>query len=102
MVGANLERLVTAHDKAHLLVLLVLEQAHITRATLFPFFRILVKTEELGAADCQQILASDVHLKLHVLVFLVCLHFNLVLELDHRVELGVVLSLWVLLLFVRT
>ena len=32
------------------------------------------------------------HLELHIFILLVCLHFDFVLQFDHRVELGVMFS----------
>lgn len=51
MVRAHLERLVTAHHETDLAGLAVLEQAHVTGATLLPLLRLLVEPEELCAAE---------------------------------------------------
>lgn len=37
MVGANLQRLIAAHEKANLPIGLMLKQLELARATLFPF-----------------------------------------------------------------
>lgn len=60
----------------------MLQQTNVASATLLPFLALLVKTEELRT-----------DLELDVLILLVRLHLNLVLQLDHRLKLGVVLSL---------
>jgi hypothetical protein len=49
VVGADLEGLVTAHDEASLLVLLVLQQTDITGTTLLPLLGLAVELEQLGA-----------------------------------------------------
>lgn len=51
VVGANLERLVAAHDDTDLLGLLMLEQANIASAALFPLFAARVEAEELRTAE---------------------------------------------------
>lgn len=50
VVRAHLERLVAAHHETDLAHLLVLQEAHITRATLLPLLRLLVEAEQLRAA----------------------------------------------------
>lgn len=49
MVGADLEGLIPTHDQTGLLVLLVLQQTHITSTTLLPLLAVTVEFEELGA-----------------------------------------------------
>lgn len=49
MVGADLEGLVSSHDKSGLAVLLVLEQPHITSSALLPLTSVTVEFEQLGA-----------------------------------------------------
>lgn len=82
MVSTDLQGLVTAHDKTDLLRFFVLQETDITRTTLLPLLRLLVKAEELGS-----------NLELDVLVLFVGLDLNLVFKLDHRVKLRVMLSL---------
>lgn len=48
MVGADLEGLVTAHDKASALVLLVAEETDITSTALLPLAALSDEAEELG------------------------------------------------------
>lgn len=49
MVGADLEGLIPTHDETGLLVLLVLQQTHITSTTLLPLLAVTVELEKLGA-----------------------------------------------------
>jgi len=49
VVGADLQGLVTTHQKTDLAGLLVLQQAGFTGTALLPLVGILVKTEKLGA-----------------------------------------------------
>lgn len=49
VVGANLERLVSAHNKTSPAVLLVLEKSDLTGSALLPLSAVTVETEELGA-----------------------------------------------------
>ena len=49
MVRTDLEGLIPPHDKARLLVLLVLQQSNIASAALLPLLRVALKSEQLGA-----------------------------------------------------
>lgn len=49
MVGADLEGLIPTHDETGLLVLLVLQQTHITSTTLLPLLAVTIELEQLGA-----------------------------------------------------
>jgi len=78
VVGADLEGLITAHDKAGLLVLLVLQQTHITGTTLLPFLGLAVELEQLGA-----------HLEGLLLKFLVGLGLNLLGQVNDGLEVDI-------------
>lgn len=78
MVGADLERLVAAHDQAGLAILLVLQQADITCATLLPLLSVLLEDEELGA-----------HLEQLLLRFFVRLGLDLFGQANHGLEVDV-------------
>jgi len=67
VVGADLEGLVTAHDQTGLLVLLVLQQTHITGTTLLPLLAVAVELEQLGAHLEGLLLELLVGLGLHLL-----------------------------------
>lgn len=67
MVGADLEGLVAAHDQTGLLVLLVLQQTHITGTTLLPLLAFAVELEKLGAHLEGLLLELLVGLGLHLL-----------------------------------
>lgn len=54
MVRTDLERLVAPHNQSDLSALLVLQQSHISRSTLLPLLRLLVKSEELGTPRRKQ------------------------------------------------
>ena len=75
VVGADLEGLVAAHHQAGLLVLLVLEQAHVTSTTLLPLLAITVELEELST-----------HLEGLLLQLLVGLGLHLLGQADDRLE----------------
>ena len=49
MVGADLEGLITAHNKASLAVLLVLQKSNISGTALLPLVGLADELEELGA-----------------------------------------------------
>ena len=49
MVSADLEGLITAHNKASLAVLLVLQKSNISGTALLPLVRLADELEELGA-----------------------------------------------------
>jgi hypothetical protein len=89
VVGADLECLVSAHDKASLAVLLVLQQPDVTGTPLLPLPRLAVKLEQLGA-----------HLESLLLKLLVGLGVDLLGEVNDRrkVDIGL-LVLRVLLLY---
>lgn len=78
MVGADLECLVSSHNKSGLAVLLVLQQTDITSATLLPLAGLLDKLEELGA-----------HLEKLLLRLLVGLGLDLLGQLDDGLEVNV-------------
>lgn len=78
MVGADLQGLVTAHDQAGLLVLLVLQQTHITSTTLLPLLAVTVELEKLGA-----------HLEGLLLQLLVGLGLDLLSEADDGLEVDI-------------
>lgn len=75
MVGADLQGLIPAHDQAGLLVLLVLQQTHITSATLLPLLALTVELEQLGA-----------HLEHLLLKLLVGLGLNLLGQANDGLE----------------
>jgi hypothetical protein len=87
VVGADLESLVSAHDKSVLAILLVLQDTNIASASLFPLATITVELEELGT-----------HLEGNLLSFLVCLGVDFLGQLDDRLELNVRLFLLSLVL----
>lgn len=78
MVGADLQGLVTAHDKTGLLVLLVLQQTDVTGTTLLPLLGFAVELEELGA-----------HLEGLLLELLIGLDLNLLGQADHGFEVDI-------------
>ena len=78
MVGADLESLVSAHDQARLAVLLVLEQAHVTRSALLPLAALLDELEQLGA-----------HLEELLLGLLIGLGLDLLGQLDDGLEVNI-------------
>lgn len=78
MVGADLQGLVTAHDQTGLLVLLVLQQTHITSTTLLPLLAVTVELEKLGA-----------HLEGLLLQLLVGLGLNLLGEANDGLEVDI-------------
>jgi hypothetical protein len=78
VVGADLQGLITAHDEAGLVVLLVLEQTDITGTTLLPLLGLAVELEELGA-----------HLEGLLLELLVGLGLDLLGQVDHGLEVDV-------------
>jgi hypothetical protein len=78
VVGADLEGLITAHDKAGLLVLLVLQQTHITGTTLLPLLRLAVELEQLSA-----------HLEGLLLKLLVGLGVNLLGQVNDGLEVDI-------------
>lgn len=49
MIGADFQSLVTTHEHTNFASLLVLEQSNISRSSLFPFFSLSLKSEELCA-----------------------------------------------------
>lgn len=67
MVGADLQSLIPTHDQTGLLVLLVLQQTHITGTTLLPLLALTVKLEQLGAHLEHLLLKLLVGLGLHLL-----------------------------------
>ena len=75
VVGADLEGLVSAHDQTGLLVLLVLQQPHVTSTALLPLLALTVKLEQLGT-----------HLKGLLLELLVGLGLDLLSQTDHGLE----------------
>lgn len=50
MVGAHLKSLVSPHHDADFLALLVLEEAHVSRAPLLPLLALSIEAEELSAS----------------------------------------------------
>lgn len=78
MVGADLEGLVSSHNKSGLAVLLVLQQTDITSAALLPLAGLLDELEELGA-----------HLEKLLLGLLVGLGLDLLGQLDDGLEVDV-------------
>ena len=50
MVGTDLQRLITTHQKADLVGLLVLQESNVTSSTLLPFFGLTIVTEKLSTA----------------------------------------------------
>lgn len=78
MVSADLEGLVAAHHKAGLLVLLVLEQSHVTSATLLPLLALTVEAEQLST-----------HLESLLLQLLVGLGLDLLRQADDRLEVDI-------------
>lgn len=79
MVGANLEGLVAAHHQSSLSILLVLEQADVTSATLLPLAGLADKLEELGA-----------HLEHLLFGLLVGLGVNGLGQLHDRLEVNII------------
>lgn len=75
MVSTDLEGLVQTHDQPGLLVLAVLQQPHVTSATLLPLLAIPVKSEQLSA-----------HLKGLLLEFFVGLGINFLRQADDGLE----------------
>ena len=78
VVGADLECLVSSHDKTGLAVLLVLQYPDITSATLLPLPRLPVELEQLGA-----------HLEDLLLELLVGLGVDLLGEVDNGLEIDI-------------
>lgn len=87
MVGANLERLVSAHDETSPAVLLVLEKSDLTGSALLPLSAVTVETEELGA-----------HLEGGLLRLLVGPGVDFLGEVDDGLEVYVYLLLGVVIL----
>jgi hypothetical protein len=75
VVGAHLESLISAHNQASLLVLLVLQQADVASTTLLPLARLAVKLEQLST-----------HLKHLLFQLLVGLGLDLLGEVDDGLE----------------
>jgi hypothetical protein len=75
VVGADLEGLVSSHHQTGLLVLLVLQQSHITGTTLLPLPGFAVELEKLRA-----------HLEDLLLKFLVGLDVDLLGQVDDRLK----------------
>lgn len=78
VVGADLEGLVTAHDEARALVLLVAEEADIASTALLPFAALGDEAEELGT-----------HLEELLLALLVGDGLDLLGQLDNGLEVDV-------------
>lgn len=78
VVGANLESLVSAHDKSGLAVLLVLEKTNIAGASLLPLTALTIELEEFGA-----------HLEGDLLSFFVSLGVDLLGKLDNGLEVNI-------------
>jgi len=51
VIGADLERLLSPHEKSYLAVLKMFEQLHFTSSSLLPFPRLAVEPEELCLLD---------------------------------------------------
>lgn len=85
VVGADLEGLITTHDQAGLLVLLVLQETHVTGTTLLPLLGLAVELEQLGA-----------HLEGLLLKLLVVLGLDLLGQVDDglEVDIGALLDLF--------
>ena len=71
MIRTDLEGLIPPHDKACLLVLLVLQQSNIASAALLPLLGVALKSEQLGA-----------HLEDLLLQLLVCLGLDFLGKTD--------------------
>ncbi|KAH0357234.1 hypothetical protein KCU81_g325, partial [Aureobasidium melanogenum] len=82
VVGADLQGLVTAHDKSGSAVLLVLEETNLTGTTLLPLSAVTVELEELGA-----------HLEGLLLALLVCLGVDFLGKVNNGLEVDVRLLL---------
>jgi len=78
VVGADLERLVSTHDKASLAILGVLQETNIAGAALLPLVALLDELEELGS-----------HLEHLFLRLLVGLGVNLFGKLDDGFEMDI-------------
>jgi hypothetical protein len=78
MVGADLQRLVSAHDQPGLAILLVLEQPDISSTALLPLAALAVELEELST-----------HLEHLFLGLLVGLGLDLLREVHNRLEVNV-------------
>ena len=78
MVGADLEGLVSAHDKSGLAVLLVLQQTNIASTSLLPLAALLDELEKLGS-----------HLEHLLLGLLVGLGLDLLGQLDNGLEVNI-------------
>lgn len=78
VVGADLEGLISAHDEAGLLVLLVLQETDITGTTLLPLLALTVELEKLGT-----------HLEHLLLELLVGLGLDLLGQADDRLEVDI-------------
>lgn len=86
MVRADLEGLVSPHDQASLVVLLVLQQSHVAGATLLPLLALTVEPEKLRA-----------HLEDLLLHLLIGLGLHLLRQADDRFEVDI-RGLWRLFL----
>lgn len=75
MVSADLEGLVSTHNQPGLLVLAVLQQSHVTSATLLPLLAIPVEPKQLGA-----------HLESLLLEFFVGLGLDFLRQADDGLE----------------
>lgn len=75
MIGADLEGLISPHDKSGLAVLLMFQQPHIASAALLPLLAVAVKLEELRT-----------HLEHLLLGLFVCLGLDLLSKVNHRLE----------------
>ena len=78
MVGADLQGLVTTHDKSGSAVLLVLEQTDLAGTTLLPLSAVTVELEELGA-----------HLEGLLLTLLVCLGVDFLGKVNNGFEVDI-------------
>lgn len=78
MVGADFERLVTAHDQPSLAVLAVLEQPHVASAPLLPLAALTIELEQLRS-----------HLERALLQLFICLGVNLLGQVYYRFEVNV-------------
>lgn len=85
MVGANFQSLVSSHNQARSLVLLVLQESDFTSSTLFPLLALSIELEQLGT-----------HLEALLLEFLICLGLNLLSQADNGLEIDVWFSLDIL------
>jgi hypothetical protein len=90
VVGANLQGLVTTHNKSGSAVLLVLEQTDFTGTALLPLSAVAVELEELGT-----------HLESLLLALLVCLGVDFLGKVNNglEVDVGLLVVNLILLLF---